>query len=63
MNGPPPIAAAVAAAQAATAGQAAAQAATRNAAAIGNLAQGVTSPPSSSAATGVSDTADGQGGG
>lgn len=56
------IAAAVQAAELATAGQASAAVATRNAAAIGTLAQGVSSPPSSPAASVAPGTADGQGG-
>lgn len=57
------IADAVQAAELATAGQSAAAAATRNAAAIGNLVQGVSSPPGSLTVTVVPGATDGQGGG
>lgn len=57
------IADAIAAAELATTGQASAAAAVRNAATIGNLAQGVSSPPSSPAATVAPGAAGGQGGG
>jgi hypothetical protein len=57
------IAAAVDAAELAAAVQASAAAAVRNAAAIGNLAQGVSRPPSSPATSGAQGATDGQGGG
>ena len=57
------IAAVVQAAELATAGQTAAAAATRNAAAIGTLAHGTSSPPASAAVSVAPGTASVHGGG
>ena len=63
MTTPTPIAAVVQAAELATAGQAAAAAATRNAATIANLAEGITTPPSSPAVSVAPGAVNGHGGG